>query len=265
MRAGGVPAVGSAARNAPAADVTIALHPVLDGIDLVVFDKDGTLISFDAMWDGWARDLGTRLELATRRPVAGDVFTTIGFDPVANRILPGGPLALGTMGELEELVGAVLRRWCPSVSAARRILAEAWFEPDPVATAVPLADLRAVFTALRDAGRRIAVATTDDRRPTEATLAGLGVSAFVADVVCGDDDGPTKPDPATLAGIGGRLRIAADRIAMVGDTPGDLRMARAAGARAIGVASGVASVAELEPDADLVVESIALLVGPSSA
>ncbi len=241
--------------------MTLAIHPILDGIDLVVFDKDGTLISFEAMWGGWARDLGTRLEIATRRPVAGDVFTTIGFDPVANRILAGGPLAIATTGELAELVGAVLRRWCPSVHAARRILAEAWFEPDPVERAVPLADLPAVFAALRQAGRRIAVATTDDRRPTVATLASLGLVDDIEDLVCGDDDGPTKPDPAVLVGIAARLGIPVERTAMVGDTPADLRMAHRAGARAIGVASGVASVAELALDADVVVDSIALLIG----
>lgn len=241
--------------------MTVALHPILDGIDLVVFDKDGTLISFEAMWGGWARDLGTRLEIATRRPVAGDVFTTIGFDPTTNRILAGAPLANSTMGELADLVGAVLRRWCPSVSAARRILAEAWLEPDPVERAVPLADLTTVFASLRDAGRRIAVATTDDRRPTEATLAAVGLSDDVEDVVCGDDDGPTKPDPAVLAGIAVRLGTPVERTAMVGDTPADMQMARRAGARAIGVASGVASVAELTPDADIVIDSIALLVG----
>ena len=241
-------------------DMTVSVHPILDGIDLVVFDKDGTLISFDAMWGGWARDLATRLEIATRRPVAGDVFTTIGFDPTTNRILTGGPLAISTMGELSELVGAVLRRWCPNVNAARRILAEAWFEPDPVERAVPLADLTAVFTALRRAGRRIAVATTDDRRPTEATLAGLGLVGDAEDLACGDDDGPTKPDPAVLVGIAARLGIRLERTAMVSDTPADLRMAHLAGARAIGVASGVASVTELTPDADIVVDSIAVLV-----
>jgi phosphoglycolate phosphatase len=243
--------------------MTDILHPALTGIDLVVFDKDGTLISFEAMWGGWARDLGTRLEVATRRPVAGDVFTTIGFDPVAGRIQPGGPLAIATMGEIAELVGAVLRRWCPSVGAARRILAEAWFEPDPIASAVPLADLPWLLGTLRAAGRRIAVATTDDRTPTEATLEGLGIAADVEIVLCGDDDGPTKPEPAALTGIAARTGVAIGRLAMVGDTPADLHMARAAGARAIGVTSGVASQAELADDADAVLGSIADLVAVS--
>lgn len=236
------------------------LHPILDGIEVVVFDKDGTLISFGAMWSGWARELGTRLEIATRRPVAGDIFSTIGYDPVADRVQPGGPLAIATMGGIEELVAAVLRRWCPSVNAARRILAEAWFEPDPIAHAVPLADLPRLFGDLRAAGRRIGIATTDDRRPTEATLSGLALDTFVDDIVCGDDPGPTKPDPATLVAIGDRLAVAIERIAMVGDTPADVRMARAAGARSIGVASGVASTADLAPFADAVLVSVAALV-----
>ncbi len=243
------------------------LHPALDQIDLVVFDKDGTLISFEAMWGGWARDLGSRLEAATRRPIAGDVFSTIGFDPTADRVLAGGPLAIATMAELQELVGAVLRRWCPSVAAARRILGEAWFEPDPVERAVPVADLARLFGALHDAGRQIAVATTDDRRPTEATLAGLGLADLIADIVCGDDDGPTKPDPATLIGVSERVGVEIARTAMVGDTPADLSMARAAGAgHSIGVRSGVASEADLVPHADVVLDTVGdLILDPARA
>ena len=232
------------------------MNPILAEVDLVVFDKDGTLISFAAMWTGWARELGGRLEAATKRPVAGDVFLTIGFDPTTDRVVPGGPLAVDTMDGIRDRVGAVLRRWCPSVPAAMRILAEAWYEPDPVATAVPLADLRVVFGAIRGTGRRIAVATTDDRRPTEATLAGLGLRDLVDDIVCGDDSGPTKPDPAAIAGIAERLGTAIGRTAMVGDTPADLRMGREAGAVTIGVTSGVTGGSELQPYADAVLGTV---------
>lgn len=242
-----------------------AIHPILDGIDLVVFDKDGTLISFAAMWGGWARELAGRLEGATRRPVSGDVFAAIGFDPVADRVQPNGPLAIATMAEIEERIGAVLRRWCPSVAAARRILADAWFDPDPVALAVPLADLAPLFAALRATGRRIAIATTDDRAPTEATIAGLELAELIDAVLCGDDAGPTKPDPAALVALAGRVAVPVARTAMVGDTPADLRMARAAGARSIGVASGVTPAADLAADADVVLGSIGELVGAGTA
>jgi phosphoglycolate phosphatase len=52
---------------------------------------------------------------------------------------------------------------------------------------------------------------------------------------------------------------------MVGDTTADLRMARAAGARAIGVASGVESAADLALHADLVMGTVAELVRPARA
>jgi phosphoglycolate phosphatase len=239
----------------------VNIHSALDGIDLVVFDKDGTLISFEAMWGGWARRLGARLEAVTRRPVAGDVFAAIGFDPVGDRVLPGGPLAIATMAGIQERIAAVLRRWCPSISAARRALAEAWFEPDPVELAVPLADLPELFAALRSSGKAIAVATTDDREPTEVTLAVLGVHGAVATLLCGDDDGPLKPSPEAFAAVCERVGRPVERCAMVGDTPADLRMARQANAGlVVGVLSGVGTAADLAPHADLVLASIGALL-----
>jgi phosphoglycolate phosphatase-like HAD superfamily hydrolase len=239
----------------------MTIHPALDGIDLVVFDKDGTLISFEAMWGGWIRRLVARLEDVTRRPLAGDVYAAIGFDPVAGAVLPGGPLAIDTMGRIEERVGAVLRRWCPSVPAARRALAEAWFEPDPVDLAVPLADLSGLFEALRTSGRTIAVATTDDRAPTEATLAALGLESAVRALLCGDDDGPIKPEPEAFAALCARAGNPVERSAMVGDTPADLVMARGAGVgKTIGVLSGVGGSADLGPHADLILGSVGDLI-----
>ncbi len=238
------------------------LSPLLDEIDLVVFDKDGTLIDFAAMWAGWAIDIGRRLDVATGRPVSGDVFAAIGFDPAVNRVLPGGPLAVSTMAGIAETIAAVVRRWCPSVAAARRAVETAWFEPDPVALARPLADLPDLFERLVASGRRIAVATTDDRAPTEATLRALGIRGHVSALACGDDGMGLKPDPSMVLAICVALRTEPSRTAIVGDTPADLAMGRAAGlGRVIAVLSGVAPPADLEPLADALLGSVGELAG----
>jgi len=247
--------------SSPPPPSTSRVSPLLDGIDLVVFDKDGTLIDFHAMWGGWALTLGQRLEGATRRPVSGDVFATIGFDPAGGRVLAGAPLAVATMAEIRETVAAVVRRWCPSVAAARRAVEAAWFEPDPVATAQALADLPLLFGELRASGRVVAVATTDDRAPTEATLRVLGVRGDVAAIACGDDSVGVKPDPSMLLALCQAVAIPPERAAIVGDTPADLAMGRAAGAgRVVGVLSGVGSRDELAPLADAVLGSVGELL-----
>lgn len=197
------------------------------------------------MWGGWARQLGERLEAAARRPVAPDVFAAIGFDPASGRVAGGGPLATSTMAAIEDTVATVLRRWCPSVAAARRATEEAWFVPDP-ALAVPLADLPALFGRLTGDGRRIAVVTTDDRAPTDATLRALGVRSLVEAMVCGDDGFPMKPAPDPVFAICQALQTTPERVAVIGDTPADIAMGIAAGSGlVIGVRSGVGRDADL--------------------
>jgi phosphoglycolate phosphatase len=232
----------------------------LTGVDAVIFDKDGTLIDVHAMWGGWARRLGERLDDVIRRPVSPDVFATIGFDPTTGRVAPGAPLATGTMAGIEELVARVLRRWCPSISAARRATAAAWLVPDPAALAVPLADLEAIFGRLRAEGRRIAVVTTDDRASTDATLRALGVRAHVTALVCGDDGFAVKPAPDTVFAVCHAFRIEPSDVVVVGDTPTDLAMAREAGAgRVVAVRSGLGTAEDLAL-ADVVIDSVADLL-----
>ncbi len=212
------------------------------------------------MWGGWARELGSRLDATIRRPVSLDVFATIGFDPTTGRVAAGGPLASDTMAGVEETVARILRRWCPSIAAARRATEAAWLVPDPVALAVPLADLGPLFGRLRDAGSRIAVITTDDRAPTDATLRALGVRAQVEAMVCGDDGFAVKPAPDAVFAICHAFRTEPDRVAVIGDSPADVAMARAAGAGlVVGVRSGVGSDDDLAA-ADAVIDSVAGLL-----
>ncbi|MEO6206824.1 MAG: HAD-IA family hydrolase, partial [Candidatus Limnocylindrales bacterium] len=221
--------------------------------------KDGTLIDFHAMWGTWARELGTRMEARVRRPVAADVYAAIGYDPASGRIASRGPLAASTMTQIESTIATVLRRWCPSVAAARRAVEEAWFVPDPVTLAVPVTDLPVLFARLIAGSRRIAVVTTDDRAPTDATLRHLGVRTLVEAMVCGDDGFTIKPAPDAIFAVCQALRCTPDRVAVIGDTPADIAMGRAAGAGlVIGVRTGIGGGADLA-EADVIVDSIAAL------
>jgi phosphoglycolate phosphatase len=233
-------------------------HP-LDGRSLVIFDKDGTLIDFHAMWSSWVEDLAGRLEAATGRGVAKQLYASLGYDLAGRRALPGSHLAVTPMARLRTLCAKVLREGGLSDGQAERVLAGAWFVPDAAATAHPLTDLGELFDGLRRHGLKIAIATSDDRAPTQATLFALGIASRVDRIYCADDGRPVKPAPEAVLAACAELNVDAAKAAVVGDSVADLLMARSAGALAIGVASGVSPASVLQPHADLVLESVAQL------
>ena len=240
------------------------LHPRLAGLDLVVFDKDGTLIEFHAMWGGWVADLADRVEAAAGRPLREELFRAIGFDAATGRADPHGGLAAMPMAVLRRIALDVVIAGGLDGPAAEAAIAASWRPPDPVSLARPLAALGSLFGALREVGTRVGIATSDDRVPTLRTLEALGVAGLVDAVVCADDGLPAKPDAAALLRICQVTDAAPGRTAMVGDSPADLRMGRAAGARTcIGVLSGTSFAGELEPWADLIVSSVAALLDPA--
>lgn len=233
--------------------MTVPLH----GIDLVVLDKDGTIIDFGSMWSGWAVALARGLDAAIGRTVDEPLFAMLGYDPATRSIRPGGGLAATPMARLRDRTLAVLLELGLDKAAADRALEAAWHAPDPVGLARPSTDLHVLFARLHEGGRRVAVATSDDRQPTERTLAALGVAAEIDAIVCADDGIAVKPAPDMVLHLCSVLGIPPARTAVVGDAPADMRMARAAGAGlAIGVLTGVGGRADLEGLADVVLDSV---------
>ena len=238
---------------APAADL-------LQGIDLVVFDKDGTLIDFQRMWRGWVQALAADLEERIGRPFEAELLELMGVDPGTGVVHPHGLLAATPMARIREAVFAALLEARVSGPRAAIALAEAWHAPDPVALAHPVTDLVDLLGALQASGRRVAVVTSDDRGPTERTLRTLGVEQFVDAIACADDGRPSKPAPDGVHHVCAMTGVPAARTLVVGDAPADLQMGRNAGAgRVVGVLTGVGDAAVLAPLCDAVVPSIASL------
>ena len=106
-----------------------------------------------------------------------------------------------------------------------------------------------------------AIATTDDRAATQATLESLGVAQLVDALACGDDGHAIKPAPDAVLKLCAQFGLTPANAIVIGDTTADLRMARAAGARlAVGVLSGVGTRAVLAPLADVLLPSVGELL-----
>ena len=238
---------------------------LLDGIELAIFDKDGTLIDFQLMWSGWVRDLADRLAAANGGRRLDDLLhEVLGVDIETGRVLPHGALAATPMTHLRIAVVRALADAGVATREAVRIVDAAWHAPDPVVLARPTTDLRVLFGRLGAAGVAVAVATSDDREPTERTLAHLGVADMIAAVSCADDGLPVKPRPDAVHWICRTLGLPEARTAVIGDSAADLAMGRAAGAGlVVGVLTGVGTPASLGRDADVVVDSIGDLLPPA--
>ena len=224
----------------------------------ILFDKDGTLIDFDQTWvpayDVAAAAVARR---AARPELAARLLAAGGRDPASGRIDPESMLAWGATTEIVE-------RWAAAAGLADNDLLAAEiaaiFDATATGNPVALADLDSLFTRLTASGYRLGVATMDGEQSARAMLAACGALAHL-DFVAGHDSGHgAKPDAGMVVAFCRALGLTPAEVAVVGDTPSDLKMARAAGAGlAIGVLTGLTPAAQLAPLADHLLASVAKL------
>lgn len=228
--------------------------PVRPPIQAVLFDKDGTLFDFFGTWlpamEAIARETAGHDEALAER-----LLTLGGRDPATGRLDPQSVMAAGTNLELAQLWAAEVGR-TDVAALARRF--DDYFRAHGLTHATPVTDLPRLFTRLKGRGLRLGLATMDSHAAAEATMAAFELSALL-DFVCGYDTGHgTKPGPGMVHAFCRAVEIPVEAVAVVGDTPHDLEMARAAGAGlAIGVLTGASPRERLAPHADHVLESIA--------
>jgi phosphoglycolate phosphatase len=126
-----------------------------------------------------------------------------------------------------------------------------------VAEARPVTDLGALFGRLRGHDIKVAIATMDDRAPTETTLDYLDISGLVDALVCADDGVPPKPGPEMAWHVCEATGVEPAYAVVVGDAATDIAMGRAAGVGlVVGVLSGVAPSEMLADKADIILGSV---------
>lgn len=233
--------------------MSIGPYPTIRGL---LFDKDGTLIDFEASW----RALFERFALETAdgdADRAAALLREAGFDEDRGRFRAGSVIAAGTSGELVDL-------WRPGLDAEARAGAIGALEVEiarvAAADAVAACDL-SVLGALAATGRYcLGLATNDTALSAEHCLTRLGVRDLFEAVIGWDSVERAKPAPDMVLAFCARCGLAPGEVAVIGDNSHDLEMAEAAGAGLkIGVLSGNSERRHLEDLADLVIEDISHL------
>lgn len=230
--------------------------------DAVIFDKDGTLMDFDAFW----------VSLSVK--ALEDVLGRFGMDPgIMTEILEAfgvrdgitdinGVLCKGTYAEMGEIVYRILLRKgctasCEDVTAA---VEDAYCRNAHEGDVKPTCpDLAGTLAELKQRGMRLAVVTTDNQSITHHCLECLGILPYFDVIFTDDGHTPTKPDPFCAAEFCRLYGLAKERVVMVGDTLTDVRFARNAGLTAISLAPTPAKKVMLEPHTDGIIEAISQL------
>jgi phosphoglycolate phosphatase len=202
-------------------------------VDAVLFDKDGTLIEFDALWGGWAVALVQRLaQVAAVSPER--LAHAIGLDLDRAAHLPEGPLGVGTMRDLATVLAHEIYLRGSSWGAAREVVERELAAAEPAlgerADIRPLPGATTLVERLSELDVPGGVVTSDDTPRTRQHLRLAGMDGHLGVVVGADRVGDGgKPGPEGVLLACEELDVAPDRVAMVGDSDGDMRAARAAG------------------------------------
>jgi phosphoglycolate phosphatase len=220
----------------------------------ILFDKDGTLVDFNATWLGVA-DFMAMDAAEGDRWKADRLLAAAGFDFVSKRFKPDSIFASGSNMDVVEL-------WFPRLSDEDQMHAVSRFNEitsaQGSAMAVALPGVVDSLRALHQRSYRMGVATNDSTSGAEKTLATLGIAQLFDAAFGYDAVAKSKPAPDTVVAFCDLTGLKPGEIAMVGDNRHDLEMARAGGCGlAVGVLSGTGTRDSLAPMADVVLDSVA--------
>jgi phosphoglycolate phosphatase len=221
----------------------------------ILFDKDGTLLDFEATWTPVLRRLA--LDAAGGDGARAErLLAEGGLIAATGKFRAGSVLGAGTSATITEL-------WRPELSgealaAAIAEMDRAFYEHGRVHS-VPLPGVTDALAALAGRGVTMGVATNDATKAAKAALESLGIARYLPHVFGYDSVTRAKPAPDMVLAFAREAGMAPADIAVVGDNPHDMEMARAAGAVAIGVTSGNSGADDLAALADVVLPGVAAL------
>ncbi|MBV8883342.1 MAG: HAD family hydrolase [Chroococcidiopsidaceae cyanobacterium CP_BM_RX_35] len=216
-------------------------------IQAIVFDKDGTLEDSQA----YLRSLGQKRSrlLDAQIPGIGEPLS-MAFGIKGDTLDPTGLLAVGSRRETEIAAAAYVaetgRGWLESLAIASRAFEEADLVIGTTPSPLFVGSLE-VLKYMSQAGLKLGILSAASTERVQAFVNHYQLSDYIQLRMGVIDRGPTKPDPALFLQACQTLGVAPSATLMVGDSAGDVEMAKSGGAAGcIGICWGAAAAAHLD-------------------
>jgi phosphoglycolate phosphatase len=236
---------------------------IIDNIELVIFDKDGTLVD---LYNYWANMISFRVESAQRKLDFNennkiDIMYAMGVDVENGRLRSEGPVGL----KKREIVMQAMVDSLTEIGFTDTydMCFQIFKEVDEqsinhlIDIVKPVNGMHELINSLYEKNCKIAIATTDKAARADLAADFLGISDSVNMVVGEDMVANCKPHPDMANLILEELSVDKENTVIVGDAITDIEMGLNAGLKAsIGVCSGLTSARKLEEKTKFVIEDI---------
>ncbi|MES1023265.1 HAD family hydrolase [Gloeocapsa sp. BRSZ] len=205
-------------------------HIAFQNIQAIIFDKDGTLEDSEE----YLRSLGQKRSrlIDAQIPGIGEPLL-MAFGIQRDRLDPTGLLAVGSRYETEIAAAAYIAETGRGWLESRAIAHNAFMEADQVIGTTPSPLFVGSLEVLQDlsqAGLKLGILSAASTQRVKAFVERHQLQDYVQLQMGVEEFGPSKPDPALFLQACQKLEVAPQNTLMVGDSVGDIEMARSAGA-----------------------------------
>lgn len=228
-------------------------NQMIEGIELVIFDKDGTLMD---LYHYWSQMVGLRAkficqELGLDAKHHNNLLYDMGVDSKVGKLRPEGPVGL----KKREIVLQAAVDYLASIGYPEtyNICFEAFKEVDRFSSdnlkqfIRPIDGANDIVNELSKNGCEIAIATTDVTKRAKLAMEFLGIADKIDFIAGADMVSNSKPDPEMIHVILNTLNIDKSNAVIVGDAITDVQLGINANLKAsIGVLTGLSSYEQLK-------------------
>jgi HAD superfamily hydrolase (TIGR01509 family) len=202
-------------------------------INLVIFDKDGTLLDLQSTWSNRIESFTQRLRAnysSIEDKEIDAIYQVIGYDSTTKKIKDNGYLASYPISVIKEQYMILFGH----LTNFSNVFDVEWTQISQVAPdTLNNVQLRPLMLELKKRNVKIAICTTDDRKGTISDLTLTGIIDLIDVIVCGDDGRGKKPEPEMITYICKYTGIPVNETLMIGDSSNDLKMGRSANCKAV--------------------------------